>query len=57
MFIFSAFFYTVPPPQLKSLDTLMDQVEPEERLFFAALDKELAKIEAFCESNNYNIKS
>ncbi|RIA89863.1 SPX domain-containing protein [Glomus cerebriforme] len=36
-----------PPPQITSLDTLMDQVNTEERLFFTALDGELEKINHF----------
>jgi hypothetical protein len=36
----SSFFYIAPPSQIKSLGTLMDQVNPEEQLFFVALDKE-----------------
>ncbi|GES98664.1 EXS family protein [Rhizophagus clarus] len=35
------------PSKITSLETLMDQVDPKERLFFTALDVELEKIEHF----------
>ncbi|CAB4405606.1 unnamed protein product [Rhizophagus irregularis] len=35
------------PSKITSLETLMDQVDPKERLFFTALDGELEKIEHF----------
>ncbi|CAI2164185.1 8647_t:CDS:10 [Funneliformis geosporum] len=39
-----------PPHNISSLETLMFEIEPEERLFFIALDKELEKINHFYET-------
>lgn len=37
-------------PLITSLDTIMDQVNPEERIFFVALEQELEKVKIFYDS-------
>ncbi|CAJ0843321.1 3728_t:CDS:2 [Entrophospora sp. SA101] len=37
-------------PLITSLDTIMDQVNPEERVFFVALEQELEKVKIFYDS-------